>query len=303
MKRVLFCLALSLCLLLSACNNAPVTEPVDDVGAEGIKTPIRMIKADGKLYYDSGRVSEVTARCGTLDGDLRQVGKEYEIPKNDGECNFAGAEGYQSVSAITKEVPIDDKWVIFKLFDDPDLDMSIFDYCFYIGGRLPNAAVDSQLVVLTEDADYTFTTFYQQMFTSWFEPAKQQKQTTFRVYGDLDKWGLSLFMKAVTKTDATLVFEQFGGAPSGELQTGAWFALEKNVDDEWVRLEPKAEDLLWNALAYRIQTNDVTEIPFTWEFLYGELEPGYYRLSKEVMDFRGAGDFDKDLYYAYFTIE
>lgn len=303
MKRVLLCVTLALCLVLSACNEPPVNGPGDISVMDGFREPIRMIKVDGKLYYDSGEVSDVTARCGTLDGNLKQVGKDYEIPRNDGECNFSGAEGYQRVTSITREVPIDGKWVIFKLFDDPELDMSVFDYCFLLGGRLPNAKTDSKLVILTEDEDYTFDTFYKQVFGSQFNPETIRKQTTFRVYGETDGWGLTLSVKDVTETGATLVFEQFGGMPTGELQTGSAFALEKNVDDEWVALEPNAEDLVWTAIAYMIRKNDRTEMPVTWEFIYGPLEKGYYRLNKEVTDFRVAGDFDKQLYHAYFTIE
>ena len=302
MKKVCVCVILALCLLLSACAE-PTVKPVVNEELNGVKEPLRMIKVDGKLYYDSGEVSQITARCGTLDGGLKQVGEAHEIPKNDGECNFPGADGYQRVTSITREVPIDGEWVVFKLFEDPDLDMSVFDYCYYISGRLPNAAKDSQLVVLTEDPDYTFDTHYRQLFSSVYTPGDKVKRTTFRYYGDSDEWGLSLRVRDVTKTGATLVFEQFGGNPTGDLQTGAWFSLEKNINDEWVALTPKAEDVLWNMVAMQIHKNEITEQPFTWEFLYGELESGYYRISKEVMDFREAGDFDKNLYTAYFTIE
>ena len=40
-----------------------------------------------------------------------------------------------------------------------------------------------------------------------------------------------------------------------------------------------------------------------WEWLYGELEPGTYKIIKSVSDFRGPGDSDDKTYFAEFVIE
>ena len=39
-----------------------------------------------------------------------------------------------------------------------------------------------------------------------------------------------------------------------------------------------------------------------WEWLYGKLAPGKYRINKEVMDFRETGDFDKKIYSLEFIV-
>ncbi len=39
-----------------------------------------------------------------------------------------------------------------------------------------------------------------------------------------------------------------------------------------------------------------------WEWLYGSLSAGTYRIGKEVMDFRGAGDYDQEFFYAKFEM-
>jgi hypothetical protein len=39
-----------------------------------------------------------------------------------------------------------------------------------------------------------------------------------------------------------------------------------------------------------------------WGWLYGALPSGQYRIGKEIMNFRGAGDFDKSMAYAEFTV-
>ena len=39
-----------------------------------------------------------------------------------------------------------------------------------------------------------------------------------------------------------------------------------------------------------------------WNWLYGELPAGKYRIGKEIMDFRGTGDYDTSIYFAEFEI-
>ncbi len=315
MKRF-FVISLIICSLsLSACNSrsigiiggldGPTSVFVSNESKDTDKNPIRMIKVDGKLYYDSGKVSDMTSRCGTLDGHLKQVGLDYEIPKNDNECNFDKAEGYQNATSITKEVPIDGEWVIFKLFDDPELEMDVFKYCFYIKGRLPNAKKDSELVVITDNIDYSFED-HKAIFSSQHNPNPDGKiyHSTFRHYGDTDKWGITLSAKDVTKKGLTILFEQFGGSATGELQTGQWFSIEALKDDKWesVPTNPLI-DYAWQQIAYGIEKNDITELKVEWEWLYGELPPGHYKLKKEIMDFRAAGNFDKELYELHFAVE
>ena len=261
-----------------------------------------MINIDGVLYYDSGLVSDMTPRCGTMDRRLKKTVNENEIPKNSGEANF-DAEGCQNATNITKEVNIDGEWVIFKKYDTYGRTFDDLKYCHYIKGRLNNAATDSEVVVLSTNEDVTFNDVYEPYLSSQFIPNEDRGRVHHnRIYND--KWGVMLYTGKVTKKGLTLRIEQFGGNPTGELQTGEWFKLEKSVNDDWqdVATNPLI-DYAWNAIAYKINKNDVTVLDVEWEWLYGELTPGYYRLSKEVMDFREAGDFDKEIYQVNFTIE
>ncbi|MBQ2696020.1 MAG: hypothetical protein IJF61_01820 [Clostridia bacterium] len=119
-----------------------------------------------------------------------------------------------------------------------------------------------------------------------------------------DSWGLYLSVTNVTPEGLTLTFRQTGGNAGGQLQTGEWFLLEKKVGDDWQELETNPLiDYAWRAIAYEIHKESTTELEVEWEWLYGALPPGSYRLSKEVMDFRKTGDFDKKIYQVCFTID
>ncbi len=127
--------------------------------------------------------------------------------------------------------------------------------------------------------------------------------TSIIVSNSGDKWGLTLYAENVTKNGMTIKFEQFAENFEGELETGEWFKLEKTVNDKWTPVETNPLiDYAWNDMAYEIKKNDITKLQVEWKWLYGELQPGFYRLTKEI-SFKTAGSFDKDLYEVYFTVE
>ena len=134
------------------------------------------------------------------------------------------------------------------------------------------------------------------------------QKVTGQADGDLasqaqeDEWGLVLAAEDVTDTGLTLRFVQSGGNPSGELETGSLYWLERETGDGWEKMEPLIEDLAWTMEAHLIAMDDETEMAVDWTALYGQLPPGSYRLGKTVMDFRGTGDYDQRDYYAYFTV-
>lgn len=119
---------------------------------------------------------------------------------------------------------------------------------------------------------------------------------------DRDEWGLTLSAENVTDVGMTLVFTHSGGEKTGELQTGAWFSLDKFANGEWTPLETEPIDFAWTMVAYMIKEDDTTKLDVNWEWLYGRLPAGKYRINKEIMDFRQPGDYDKKIYSTEFEI-
>lgn len=114
-------------------------------------------------------------------------------------------------------------------------------------------------------------------------------------------WGLRLEAKNVTPNGATIVFKQKGGNVTGELQTGEAFWIERLSGNKWVAVDTlPLIDYAFYMVAYMVNCDGETELATNWHWLYGALGGGRYRIAKEVMDFRGTGDFDEQIYYAYF---
>lgn len=321
MKRIILPLLLLCCLSFASCKDdatigiiggadGPTAVFVSDgkdnnirmtFGEQYEKTTIRMFNVDGELYYDSGLVSDMTPRCGTLDGDLKKCVGENEIPHKSGEANFE-VDGYQNATSITKEVNVDGEWVVFRKYKNLPEDINELKYCYCIKGHLNNAAIDSEIVVLTDNEDVTFNDVYEPLLSSQAPVGKDYCRTSHNMIKG-DEWGLNLYAEDVTPTGLTLKIEQFGGTHSGQLQTGEWYKLETTVNDEWQEVETIISNYGINDLAYLISGNDITEFEVDWEWLYGKLSPGFYRMSKEVMNFRGTGDYDTETYLVHFTIE
>ncbi len=119
-----------------------------------------------------------------------------------------------------------------------------------------------------------------------------------------DVWGVTLTAQQVTPSGLTLIATHSGEMP-GELTTGSAFCLERaGADGAWEAvptLIPEGE-ISWTMEAYLIAANDAVEWPVNWEYLYGQLPAGSYRIEKELMLFRGPGDFDTQTIYAQFGI-
>ena len=115
-------------------------------------------------------------------------------------------------------------------------------------------------------------------------------------------WGLTLSVKNVTESGLTLVCTQSGGELTGELQTGSDYKLIV-LKEAWEDVPTIIEDYGWNMIAYMVAKNDVTEFEVNWEWLYGKLPSGTYRIIKGFTDFRESGDYDNFAYWTEFEIK
>ena len=84
-------------------------------GEAPLNDRIPMVMADGAMYYDTGRESTVTGRCGVMDGEITSAVERTEVPSENNQSNFSAGYGYQwGLEEGTLEVCIDGKWMVFK---------------------------------------------------------------------------------------------------------------------------------------------------------------------------------------------
>lgn len=116
-------LVLTLTLSLAACGkDTPVIS--DDPGSGEPDTivtePVElkpMVVVNGTLYYSTGRESDITARCGVMDGEIDKSVDSTAVPTEEGQSNFGTGYGYQWVSETEIDVCMEGKWMRFECSD------------------------------------------------------------------------------------------------------------------------------------------------------------------------------------------
>lgn len=119
-----------------------------------------------------------------------------------------------------------------------------------------------------------------------------------------NEWGIFLSVENVTPTSLTLTCTRNGGNPTEQLLTGSSYAIQRLVGGEWHTVPTLFnQNPVWTLEAYDF-ANDGSNITWdlNWEFLYGELWPGIYRVRKSFRVYLGMGAFTNVSYYAEFTI-
>jgi len=118
-----------------------------------------------------------------------------------------------------------------------------------------------------------------------------------------DEWGLTLSAENVTPTGLTIKFSQSDGKHYVEFTTGSQYEIEQELNGVWEKVKTNVDNPVWNDIAYIIKSGGITDHKINWEFLYGELLEGSYRLSKEIYAFTENSGYETKTFYVYFDIK
>lgn len=119
-----------------------------------------------------------------------------------------------------------------------------------------------------------------------------------------DQLGITLTVESPTASGLILITTQEG--PIWDtIYTGSNFSLARWDGSGWDFL-PERENTAWTMVAYGVPLNETTRTGVNWEWVYGKLEPGQYRIYKSYTGERGFvtnRETAEETYYAEFTIE
>lgn len=86
----------------------------------------------------------------------------------------------------------------------------------------------------------------------------------------------------LTRRGATIIITDTSGA---DYTYGEEYRIDKYKDGDWEELEVIVEgNYGWNSIGYMVDDNGILELEVKWEWLYGRLDDGYYRIVKSVND-------------------
>lgn len=124
--------------------------------------------------------------------------------------------------------------------------------------------------------------------------------TTFETVNDFD--GVTMTVKKGTAAPTKLTVAIRNNS-SSQCTYGEYFDLEKKINEIWYKVPVTIDsDYGFNSIGYDLSSGDDREWAVDWNWLYGSLEPGEYRIIKDILDFRGTGDYDTYYLAAEFTI-
>lgn len=120
-------------------------------------------------------------------------------------------------------------------------------------------------------------------------------------------WNLEVKAVDVTPSGLTFAFIQHGPFESGDratLKYGSEYTLQVRNGENWqeVPMVPQEYEVAWTMEAYLIEQGKTTHQKIDWEWLYGTLQAGEYRIGKVVsLDWRTEVS-DLHTFWAEFTI-
>ena len=123
------------------------------------------------------------------------------------------------------------------------------------------------------------------------------------------EWNLEMQVTNVTPSGLTVEFVQSGifyGSDKAQLMFGTEYTLKRLENGQWVDVEmlPQENPVGWATVAYLIELNSTAAQGIDWEWLYGQLPAGHYRIGKGVtLDYTLDEDKHQTLYVEFDIVE
>ena len=99
-------------------------------------------------------------------------------------------------------------------------------------------------------------------------------------------------VQRVTDTGITLKLSQYDALSTGEIIYGEDYVLQKRNGEAWEDVPTVTGDYGFEDIGHTVPADKPSVWTADWEWLYGRLAPGEYRIVKSVLDHRAPGDND-----------
>ena len=124
--------------------------------------------------------------------------------------------------------------------------------------------------------------------------------TTYETVNNFTDVSMTIKEETVSTTGLTVVFENNS---DNRGIYGEFFSLEEKINNKWYQVPVTIDGYYgFNEIGYNLISGENEEFKVDWEWLYGSLNTGEYRIVKDILDFRNTGDFDRYYLAAEFTI-
>ncbi|WP_026477898.1 immunoglobulin-like domain-containing protein [Alkaliphilus transvaalensis] len=123
----------------------------------------------------------------------------------------------------------------------------------------------------------------------------------YHTLNSFDSVKMTVINDSISNTGLTLYFEN---SSNYNCIFGEHYWLEKKINGNWYRVPVMIEgNYGFNDIGYNLSSGSDANWTVDWKWLYGSLDSGEYRIIKDILNFRSAGDFDTYYLAAEFLIK
>ena len=101
------------------------------------------------------------------------------------------------------------------------------------------------------------------------------------VYATSEVENVSTTISDISLTGATITIKDTN---QNKYTYEEWYIIQKEVEEKWYDIPTKVKDYGFNSKGYEVDENNEVKFVINWEWLYGELPLGSYRIIKKSHD-------------------
>lgn len=114
------------------------------------------------------------------------------------------------------------------------------------------------------------------------------EQTSYQNVNNLAGVTMAIGSTPLTSSGGTIILTNKTDTP---FTYGEAYSLEKNINNQWYKVPAIVEEYGFEDIGYELAAADSSEWSVNWEWLYGKLESGEYRILKDVLDVKQPGEY------------
>lgn len=121
------------------------------------------------------------------------------------------------------------------------------------------------------------------------DKATEPEPTEHETVNNFEDVTMRVDESTITPQGLKLRFENDSGS------TGIYsddFVIEEDIDGKWYKVPTIVEEYGFNDIGYDLPSKETGEWKVEWDWLYGSLKPGKYRIIKSILDFEDTGEFE-----------
>ena len=113
------------------------------------------------------------------------------------------------------------------------------------------------------------------LFISQKPKFQKPKENTYRIS---EVENVHVEISDISLTGATITLKDTN---TTKYTYGEWYVIQEQINGKYYNMETKEKEYGFNAIGYQVDENNEVRFMIDWEWLYGELPLGSYRIIKE----------------------